>query len=151
MHLRLCFSWASVKWNWLLGSEWKVSCLIVFLLISARSVIVHVDDLIFAVRPLIPFGSEAEAQIFLDRYENRDQIALISVFYFGRSHIHYNEVGEDYKRYLFSGEMNRFWEGGNIPEEEFAKVIYEKNINLHTCYDAFLRCTDGVGYDHSKY
>ncbi|QXI10589.1 hypothetical protein [Pseudomonas zeae] len=111
----------------------------------------HIDDLIIAVRPLIPFGSEAEAQVFLDGYESGDQIALISALYFGRSHVHYNEVGEDYSGYLFSGEMNRFWESGNVSEEEFARVLYGKNINLHAYYDAFLRCTDGSGYDRSKY
>ena len=62
MNLRWFFSLVSVKWYWLLWSERQVICLAVFLLIVARSVIVHVDDLIFSVRPLVPFGSEAKAR-----------------------------------------------------------------------------------------
>lgn len=111
----------------------------------------HIDLLIEAIIPRLPFASVEEAQAFLADLPPDDQIALISALYFGRSHIHSNAVNEDYLPYLLSGQMNRFWEQGNIAPQEFATVLYEKGSNLFVYYDAFIRATDGSRYDCSHY
>ncbi len=111
----------------------------------------HIDELIRDIRPLIPFRSVESAQEFIDKYEAGDRIAFISSLYLGRSYIHYDEINEDDLQYLQSGKMDRFWEEGNVRNNEIARVLYEKNSNLIGYYDAFIRCTTNSGYDRSRY
>ncbi|KAB5625720.1 hypothetical protein F7234_07990 [Pseudomonas putida] len=111
----------------------------------------HIDHLISGIVPVLPFASSEDAQAFLSNLEAEDQIALISALYFGRSHLHSDTVNEDYLPYLLSGDMNRFWEQGNVVPSDFATVLYEKGSNLVSYYDAFIRATDGSGYDRSNY
>lgn len=112
----------------------------------------HIDNLLAAIYPEIPFQSEASAEQFLRQYPDfADRIAFVSALYFGRSHIHDNQINEDHVKYMASGEMNRFWEEGNFADSEIARTLYEKNTNLKTYYDAFIRCTNASNYDRSKY
>jgi hypothetical protein len=111
----------------------------------------HIDDLINKIRPLIPLSSEQAAQSFIDSLGESDPIALISAMYIGRSHIHSNEINDDHKELLFSGKIDRFWEKDNVPENEIARALYEKNTNLNTYYDAFIRCTTNSNFDRSKF
>lgn len=112
----------------------------------------HIDNLLAAIYPEIPFQSKTSAEQFLSRYPDfSDRIAFVSALYFGRSHIHENQINEDYAKYIASGEMNRFWEEGSVPDSDIALKLYEKNTNLKTYYDAFIRCTTASNYDRSKY
>ncbi|MBK1706081.1 hypothetical protein [Halochromatium glycolicum] len=111
----------------------------------------HIDDLINEIRPHIPFWSEKSAQRFIEKFNEDDRIALVSALYFGRSHLHLNEVNDDHMKYLRSGEMNRFWDKDCVEDDEIARVLYEKNTNLTAYYDAFLRCTTNSNYDRSNY
>lgn len=111
----------------------------------------HIDDLIENIRPYIPFRSEQAAQDFINRFEEGDRIALISAMYIGRSHIHSNEIDDDHIKYLHSGKMDRYWDKDSVPDNEIARVLYEKNTNLTTYYDAFIRCTTNSGFDRSKF
>ncbi|EJL7016609.1 hypothetical protein NMT49_003573 [Vibrio cholerae] len=111
----------------------------------------HIDQLITNIRTHIPFKSESDAADFLALYDAQDRIAFVSALYFGRSHIHDNEVSEDYAKFLFSGQMNRFWEADNVPQADIARVLYEKGNNLNTYYDAFLRCTTNSNYNRDHY
>ena len=98
----------------------------------------HIDHLIGAIVPKLPFASSEDAQAFLSDLAAEDQIALISALYFGRSHLHSDTVNEDYLPYL-------------LAPSDFATVIHEKGSNLVSYYDAFIRATDGSGYDRSNY
>ncbi|WDL83905.1 hypothetical protein IU367_06880 [Aeromonas bestiarum] len=111
----------------------------------------HIDQLIENIRNYIPFRSESDAAHFLETYAQSDRIAFASALYFGRSHVHYNEVSEDYAKFLFSGEMNRFWEESNVPQADIARILYEKGSNLNWYYDAFLRCTTNSNYNRDNY
>ena len=111
----------------------------------------HIDILIEQIRPHIPFTSEKEAKKFIDKFDENDRLAFVSALYFGRSHIHNNEINDDYIQYLQSGEMDRHWEKGNVQDNEIARILYEKNSNLTTYYDAFIRCTNNSNYDRSEY
>lgn len=117
---------------------------------------IHIQQLITAATPLIPFQSESAAAAFLNQYSIDDQAALISAFYIGRDHIHANQIQSDYvpatipfDRYFHTG-------GGHgvrwlIKPEDFATILYEKNTNLHTYYDAFVRCANGSGINLSSF
>lgn len=111
----------------------------------------HIDILLNEIRAHLPFKSAEDAQAFLNHYDDTDRIAFISALYFGRSHIHATQVSEEFLPYLVKGEMNRYWEKDNIPDNEIARTLYEKGTNLTTYYDAFIRCTDASNYDRSKY
>src|SRR5690606_54848 len=100
--------------------------------------------------PHIPFDSEKTAQQFINQYDEDDRFALVSALYIGRSHIHANEIDDDHIKYLRSGELNRFWEKGNIAANEIARILYEKNTNLTIYYEAFKRCTTNSGFDRSE-
>ncbi|WP_396586375.1 hypothetical protein [Bermanella sp. R86510] len=111
----------------------------------------HIDDLIEEIKPRIPFSSEESAQTFIDDFEEDDRIALISAMYIGRSHIHAQEINDDHIEYMRSGKMNRYWEKGNVQDNEIARVLYEKNTNLTIYYDAFIRCTTNSKFDRSNF
>ncbi|WP_412460100.1 hypothetical protein ACK2SD_14275 [Pseudomonas sp. SC11] len=111
----------------------------------------HIDELIDAIAPHLPFHSVEAAQAFLSTLAPDDQIALISALYFGRSHLGSDCVNEDFLPYLRSGQMNRLWEQDSIVPADFATILYEKGSNLASYYDAFLRATNGSGYDRAAY
>ncbi len=111
----------------------------------------HIDTLINAIRSHIPFGSEQDAQKFINRFEESDRIALISAMYIGRSHIHAQVINDDHINYLRSGEMDRYWEKGNVLDGDIARVLYEKNTSLNYYYDAFIRCTTNSNYDRGNF
>ncbi|AEG13591.1 hypothetical protein G3485_22040 [Shewanella baltica] len=111
----------------------------------------HIDALIFAIKPHIPFVSEAAAQVFLTQYPDADQSAFITALYIGRSHLHFDELSPDYKSGLLSGEINRHWDDDTVPAKDRAKVLYEKNSNLTTYYDAFIRCTNNSKYNRDMF
>ncbi|MBJ9973980.1 hypothetical protein IAE35_01955 [Pseudomonas sp. S75] len=111
----------------------------------------HIDKLIAAIVMHLPFQSVEAAQAFLSELAPNDQVALISALYFGRSHLGSDCVNEDTWPYLQSGQMNRLWEQDSILPADFATILYEKGSNLAGYYDAFLRATEGSGYDRSRY
>ena len=111
----------------------------------------HIDVLINAILPHVPFQSKHDAQIFINQYQQDDQIALISAMYLGRSHLHATKINSDYLSGLTSGEIDRFWEKDTVPVNEIARVLWEKGQNLKTYYDAFIRCTSGSGYNRNQY
>lgn len=111
----------------------------------------HIDDLIEEIQPHIPFSSEQAAQELIDRFEKIDRIALISAMYIGRSHINSNKIDDDHIKHLNSGEINRYWDKDTVPDNEIARVLYEKNTNLTAYYDAFILCTTNSGFDRSKF
>lgn len=101
-----------------------------------------------------------DAKIFLSKYSLDDQCALISAIYIGRDHIHYNtfivESDETNAYFLPSDPYSRFFSTGKAPNwmihpNDFAQIIYEKNSNLKTYFDAFTRCSNGSGYDMSSF
>lgn len=110
-----------------------------------------IDLLLNEIRAHLPFASEEAAQTFLNDYDQDDRIAFISALYFGRSHLHATEVSEEFLKYLATGEMNRYWEKENVPDNEIARTLYEKGTSLSTYYDAFIRCTNASKYDRNKY
>lgn len=111
----------------------------------------HIDDLIKDIKPYIPFSSEQEAKTFINQYQEDDRIAFISAMYIGRTHIHSNEIDDDHIKYLHTGELNRYWEKDNIPDNDIARILYEKNTNLTDYYDAFIRCTTNSNIDRSTF
>lgn len=111
----------------------------------------HIDNLIQAITPIIPFATVADAQAFLDKYEQEDQSALITALYIGRSHLHCDKLSSDYEPGLFGGEIDRHWEDINIPEKDRARVLFEKNTVLAAYYEAFIRSTDGSSYDRNVF
>jgi len=116
----------------------------------------HIQQLISAAQPLIPFKNTSEAQGFLQQYTIDDQAALISALYIGRDHIHHSQLNDDclnagiaFDRYLHTG-------GGHgvrwlISTKDFAEILYEKNANLSTYYQAFLRCANGSAVNLSNF
>lgn len=106
-------------------------------------------DLIDSISPHIPFRSEESAQTFLDRYDIEDQVALISALYIGRDHLHDSIIKLDYvpngwafDRHFTTGSAPKW----DISPADFARILYEKNSNLHTYYKAFIRCTQASEY-----
>jgi len=97
--------------------------------------------LIQAAAARIPFASTSFAQEFLNQYSMDDQAALISAMYIGRDHLHGFDIQPEYVPEGFT--FNRFFITGNeqrwdIHPNDFASILYEKNTNVHTYYQAFL-------------
>tara|TARA_R110002033_G_scaffold135713_4_gene175394 strand:+ start:81530 stop:81868 length:339 start_codon:yes stop_codon:yes gene_type:complete len=111
----------------------------------------HIDLLIAAIKPNIPFASEIVAQIFLNAYDDEDQSALITALYIGRSHIHNDNLSSDFEPGLLKGEINRHWDDDTVPKKDRAKVLFEKNTNLTSYYDAFIRCTGNSKYNRDTF
>ncbi|QWZ84837.1 hypothetical protein [Aeromonas sp. FDAARGOS 1404] len=100
----------------------------------------HIQDLVNDVLPHIPFRNESVAQTFLDNYSVDDQLALISALHIGRSHNGLNKLMEDYQ-----DTDRRLCD--HIHEDEFARILYEKNTQLATYYQNFNTCgSSEVGY-----
>ena len=116
----------------------------------------HIQQLISAADPLIPFKNTTTANNFLQQYSVDDQAALVTALYCGRDHIHLNQLNDDcfnagvpFDRYFHTG-------GGHgvrwlIEPAEFATILYEKNTNLRTYYQSFVRCANGSGFDLSTF
>lgn len=112
----------------------------------------HIQQLISQADPLIPFQNSSVADAFLQQYSIDDQAALISALYIGRNHIGANQLNDDcfiegipFDRYHQTGGGHGFrW---LINPAEFATILYEKNTNLRTYYQSFIRCANGSGVD----
>ncbi|ATR41265.1 MULTISPECIES: hypothetical protein [Klebsiella pneumoniae complex] len=108
----------------------------------------HIQQLITAADSLIPFQSASTAKAFLNQYSIDDQAALISALYIGRDHLHANQIQSNYIPATIP--FDRFFHTGGghgvrwlIEPAEFATILYEKNTNLRTYYEAFERCANG--------
>ena len=111
----------------------------------------HIHQLIQNISSQIPFQSEQAAQQFLNSLAKEDRIALITAMYIGRTHIHLDEINEDHLEKLRSGEIDRFWDADSVQDNEIARVLHEKNINLKSYLDAFVRCTGNSGINLSNF
>jgi len=109
-----------------------------------------ITQLIANISHHIPFASEAAAQAYLNQYSLDDQAALISAAYIGRDHIHYDKIQPDYVP--VDVRFDRFFTTGTPPQYQFvppsgwASILYEKNTQLRTYHEAFVRCATGSGY-----
>lgn len=93
----------------------------------------HIKDLVTRALPHIPFRTVFAAKAFLNDFDYDDQLALITALYVGSSHNHRTELMEDYVN------LDRSY-CDDIPEDEFAQVLYEKNSQLATYYHDFIVC-----------
>jgi hypothetical protein len=114
-----------------------------------KNTMTTITQLIDAVTPRIPFANEMAAETFLGHYGVDDQAALISALYIGRDHIHASEIRPDYVPQGMA--FNRFFTTGDaqkwlIEPSDFARILYEKNTNLTSYLDAFLRCVQASNY-----
>ena len=116
----------------------------------------HIQQLISAADPLIPFKNEAVASAFLHQYSVDDQAALISALYIGRDHGGANQLNEDcfiegmpFDRYFHTGGGHGY--GWLIAPTEFGRILYEKNTNVRTYFHSFVRCASGSGIDLSTF
>lgn len=114
----------------------------------------NVVELISSVSQHIPFQNGERAQQFLDQYSTDDQAALISALYIGRDHIHDLGIRPDY---VPTGwRFDRFFTTGREPKwdihpNDFARILYEKNTNLHRYYDAFIQCMEASQYSLDEF
>ncbi|BCH45787.1 hypothetical protein KAM260_36780 [Klebsiella pneumoniae] len=115
-----------------------------------------IQQLIAAADPFIPFKDESLASSFLQQYSVDDQAALISALYIGRSHGGANVLNDDcyvegipFDRYFHTGGGHGY--GWSIDPAEFARILYEKNTNLRSYYQSFVRCANGSGIDLSTF
>lgn len=116
----------------------------------------NIQQLISKIDPLIPFKNTAEAHGFLQQYSVDDQAALITALYIGRDHIHAHQFNDGY--FDASVPPDRFFHTGGghgvrwlIDPAEFARILYEKNTNLRTYYQSFVRCANGSGFNLSAF
>lgn len=107
----------------------------------------HIQKLINNIKPLIPFASEQDANNFLKNYPQDDCYALLTAMYIGRDHIHSNSINPDYDSVISSGSFNRFYHQGTASLSQIPRILYEKNTNLTSYYDSFIRCSTNSGID----
>lgn len=110
-----------------------------------------IDQLIEEIKPHIPFASEESAQNFVDKISEDDRSALMSAMYLGREHLHSDKFSEEYLNRIKSDDMNRNSLGGDVSDEEVARVLFEKNTLLASYYEAFLRCAANSGFNLKKF
>lgn len=67
--------------------------------------------------------------------------------YIGRDHIHSNKITPDYDTVLSSGSFNRYYHQDTASLNEIPRILYEKNTNLTSYYESFIRCATNSGID----
>ncbi|SPX72026.1 Uncharacterised protein [Morganella morganii] len=111
----------------------------------------HIQNLINNIKPLIPFSSEQDANNFLKNYTQDDCYALLTAMYIGRDHIHDSVINHNYNSVLSSGSFNRYYHQNTASLNDIPRILYEKNTNLTSYYDSFIRCTMGSNFNLNNF
>ena len=96
------------------------------------------------------FSTPTSSQNYLNNLEPNDQLALITAMYIGRDHFHSDTINDDYLWMIKDNKFNRSWHS-DIPQADYARMLYEKQTNLPSYYQAFIRCTSNSNFDLSKF
>lgn len=83
--------------------------------------------------------SQVQAKAFVDSLSPKVQQQIIAAIYIGRDHIHSEKWNEDVM--LSTESIN------HIPQEDYARIVYEKNDALINYLNSIERCARNEGFD----
>lgn len=87
--------------------------------------------------------SEQNVQYFLDQYSESVQLQFVSALYHGRTHIHQTEFSIDGEDPRIFGTKN----ADHIPNNEYARLIWEKGNNVVTYLNKFRECANNSNFN----
>lgn len=83
--------------------------------------------------------NEQQAESILAKYSEDVQRQLINAMYVGRSNIHNKKLEEPGENYAGGAD--------HIEQNEFARILYEKNSNLKTYLQKVVECSKSSNFD----
>jgi hypothetical protein len=97
----------------------------------------HIDTL----KNLVPLN-QSQADAFLVSLSGKEQKQIIAAIYIGRDHLHNQEISDGYA--MDTGMVD------HISNDEYGRIISEKNTAVKQYLDALTRCADNSGFDLNK-